>query len=809
MQPETDNLGRIQVAEVVFDPRTSGKASLYTYLNPHGAEPGDVVLAPLGPRTLLGVVVSAGRLDGAELLFDVSKLKPIPRPIDGLRLPPHGVALARFVAEEYLCSLGSVTSLMLIPGVKERLVQTWVLLRDPEPGELLTPSQEEAVRVLRELGGAWMASKSRTLEASALRALRSLRERNIVAESHAFQPIAETLSLPGSLQLTSDMAKAERYLLASGRKKPAQAVVLMRLMEAPNASFSPQELKALCGVSESTLKALHKASLLVEESDGTRGPQKPPTPTEQQRMAIDHLVKAIDERDSNGFLLYGVTGSGKTEVFLRSAGHVLGQGRQVLYLVPEIALTAQVIGQLRARFGANVAVLHSNLAPGERQRTWMQIARGETPVILGPRSALFAPIRNLGLIIMDEEHESSYKQENVPRYHTKRLVQFLAEQHRCPYVLGSATPSVESYYESIHGNLTRLELTRRATGAVLPEVMVESLSAMYQAGAPSLLTAKLFAEIRLRLERKEQTVLFLNRRAYAPLLGCRDCGHVITCPDCSVSLSYHKHKLELVCHYCDHRRPAPDVCPSCGSDKLRPLGMGTEKVEETIKSLFPEARVARLDRDVTRRKGALEEILANMRTGEIDILIGTQMVAKGLDFPNVTLVGVVLADTSLHLPDFRAFERTFQLLTQVSGRAGRGSRPGEVVVQTFDPHHLVISTAQEHDYLSFYYQAIAEREQVGYPPFNRLVNIVLSGASEVAVDRAAVRLRDSLVQLTGGLGILGPSRCAIERLAGQWRRHILVKLGNDEPVSPIAEAVDALDTEGVQVTIDVDPQSML
>jgi len=480
----------------------------------------------------------------------------------------------------------------------------------------------------------------------------------------------------------------------------------------------------------------------------------------------------------------------------------------VLYLVPEIALAAQAIGQLRERFGRSVALLHSDLSPSERLQNWMAIRSGEASVVLGARSALFAPLNNLGLIVVDEEHEASYKQESAPRYHAKQLALFLGREHKCPVVLGSATPSIESFFEAENEKLVLLSLPERAASAQLPQVFIDDLTVGFRTGRPAILSPDLHERLQARLDRKEQTILFLNRRAYAPFIICRDCGNQMSCPRCAVSLSFHRRDQRLRCHHCGYQIKPPDACPKCSGTRLNPFGVGTEKVEESVAQLFPNAVVARLDRDIARRKGALEETLAAFRSREIDILVGTQIVAKGLDFPNVTLVGVIAADISLNLPDFRSSERTFQLLSQVAGRAGRGTAPGEVVIQTFNPLHVAVLTAQTHDYLSFYEALREERSEAFYPPYRRLVNVVFSGENRKAVLEAA-DLAKTLLADVKEAEILGPVDCAMERLQNRWRRHLLIKLPPAASVHPVGEALAELHIKGVQVVVDVDPYNLM
>jgi primosomal protein N' (replication factor Y) len=436
------------------------------------------------------------------------------------------------------------------------------------------------------------------------------------------------------------------------------------------------------------------------------------------------------------------------------------------------------------------------------------VARGDAPVVLGARSALFAPFTSLGLIVMDEEHEASYKQENAPRYHSKRLVEFLADRFGAALVMGSATPSVEAFYEASQGKTVRLDLPSRAASAKLPEVHIEDMTELYKSGRPSVFSPRLEELVRSTLARKEQAILFLNRRSYSPFIVCRDCGHRFLCPDCSVSLALHKRESRLRCHHCGYSVPAPEVCPECKGVRVSGFGIGAERVEDIVRETFEGVRVARLDRDTTKRKGALEETFARFRAGETDVLVGTQMVAKGLDFPNVTLVGVIAADVSLNVPDFRAAERTFQLLSQVAGRAGRGRVPGEVVVQTFNPSHVSVVCAQRHDYEAMYAATIEERRAAQYPPFVRIVNVLVLGddlddVKSVSAE-AAERFRESLV----GATVLGPTSCPIERRNKLWRRHVLVKLAPDADPSPVAESVKGLGSQRTRVWIDVDAYNL-
>lgn len=800
---------RVRVADVVFDARVGGAAARYTYATLIPVEAGDLVLAPLSGRPLAGVVVNVYEAGASDLGFPVEKLRPISEKIEGAGLPRPLVEMASHIAEAYLCSFSSAIGPALPPGIADRVVTEWMLDEEAlkEHFLALTALQTEIIATIRESIGPYRVPK--TLSSPLRKALKLLEAKGIAIKSTRLRPIEADSVERRLYRLTSDEARIDAYLHEHAKKRPAQALVLIKLREVHLGALGVDDIRALGGVTHQVVKALLDAGLLEEVEPDSRPPHPAPTPNSEQGRAIREIVAAIEKENPLGFLLFGVTGSGKTEVYLRAASEALRAGKQVLYLVPEIALATQAIGQLRDRFGGRVAVLHSELSPKERLANWMRIAHGEAPIVIGARSALFAPLANLGLIVMDEEHEASFKQESLPRYHAKNLVRFLAEKHRCPYVLGSATPSVETYYESEQGHLVRLELKNRAADAQLPTVEVEDLGFGFRSGQPALLTHTLEEYLAETVAEGHQAILFLNRRAYSPFLICRECGHFFMCPQCAVTLSYSRRDQKMRCHHCGYQAPPPDACPSCLGSRISPVGVGTEKVEEAVQSVLPEAKVARLDRDIASRKGALETILAEFGAGETDVLVGTQIVAKGLNFPNVTLVGVIAADVSLNLPDFRAAERTFQLLSQVAGRAGRGDLSGRVVIQTFNPSHIAVQCARAHDYLRFYRETIREREESNYPPFTSLANITFAGTEFAAVVRlaetSARRLRDVLPEAD----VVGPSSCVIERVQNRWRWHILVKLPPQASPKPIADALESLECGKVQVTIDVDAYALM
>ncbi len=796
----------VGVAEVAFDARSGGSEAIYSYRAEPDLEAGQLVLAPLSGRTLVGVVLEVREVAAEALGFPVEKLRPLDGKIEGGLLPGAVLALAEFAAAEYLASRPATVGLAMPPGIADRVETEWHLDTSPTPFEL-TPAQQEALERARREGGRIRIAKSdppslrKTLVL--LESKGQLRRRTRLALP---EPIAEG---PRLFRLTANEDLIDAFMREHRARRPAQTLALMRLRSSDRAVLSSGDIQALGGITGPVVKSLAAAGLLEPVEERGRIPSAAPRPNRHQLAAIEAILEAQRPYRCRGFLLFGITGSGKTEVYLRAAAEAVRAGRQVLYLVPEIAIASQVIGQLRERFGSRVAVLHSELSPRERLDNWQRIAEGSAPLILGARSALFAPFSNLGLIVMDEEHEGAYKQESTPRYHARTLVRFLAERHGCPFVLGSATPSIESYHAAREGALRLLELPSRAAQANLPEVLIEDLGEGFRRREPALLSPHLQALLSETLERGEQAILFLNRRAYSPFLICRDCGHFFTCPRCAVSLTYSRRESRLRCHHCGHQQRPPDQCPKCQGRRLNPFGVGTEKVEEAVRELLPSARVARLDRDVAQRKGVLETTLAAFGSGELDVLVGTQIVAKGLDFPRVTLVGVVAADVSLGIPDFRAAERTFQLLSQVAGRAGRGDFPGRVVIQTFNPGHEAVQCARRHDYPAFYESTIGFREAAGYPPFVRLINVVFSGASLADVLRAgteaAARLRQDVPEAT----LLGPADCPLERLQNKWRRHILAKLPPSASAAPIGRALEGLATASVQVTIDVDPSSLI
>jgi primosomal protein N' (replication factor Y) len=539
-----------------------------------------------------------------------------------------------------------------------------------------------------------------------------------------------------------------------------------------------------------------------------------PALSSDQRIALQTIFQSIESGEHSTILLHGVTGSGKTEVYMQSIEQVVSYGRQAIVLVPEISLTPQTRARFQGRF-SSVAVLHSHMSGPERHYQWRRIADGHAQVVIGPRSAVFAPAPYLGLIILDEEHENSFKQETVPRYHARDVAIHRASLERIPLVLGSATPSLETYHRAQIGQYKKVALPRRILNRPLPEVTTIDLRSARIDVNRGAISTPLVKAIERTLADDGQTILLLNRRGYATSIQCPSCGHVIDCPDCDMPLTHHRDGSKATCHYCDYTIAAPNVCPKCGFDAIRLAGLGTQKLEIEVQQRFPDAKIARMDSDTMKKPGSHERVLAEFRTGKVQILLGTQMIAKGLDFPNVLLVGVINADSTLHFPDFRASERTFQLVTQVAGRTGRGDRAGEVLVQTYSPDHPAIVHACRHDFDSFSMQELEQREQFGYPPFASLARLIFRGpiqedANEFA-EEVVRRIQSEIARTGSKIRVLGPAPPPIAKLRGHYRYQAMM-ISQDAAAlnSVLARIQSTTKPPGENLyLIDIDPVDML
>jgi primosomal protein N' (replication factor Y) (superfamily II helicase) len=686
-----------------------------------------------------------------------------------------------------------------IPQQNDFALRELESLIDPEP--LITPVLLRAATWIANYYGSSMES-----------VIRSVLPEGVRAEENS--PKTRRVAVLDSTPDSAVFAKLEK-------RAPRQFVILSLLAHAPNQRLAVTELGE---GSAATLKAMEKANLLrLEAEEVRRDPDadqveefiesQPLALNNEQVSALESVVQAIaTPQQAKPILLLGVTGSGKTEVYLQAAQRTLDLGKTVLVLVPEISLTPQTVRRFKSRFAAirdQVAVLHSNLSQGERFDEWHRIRKGSARIVIGARSAVFAPLPNLGLILVDEEHENTYKQENVPRYHGRDVAVLRAAFEPCAIVLGSATPSLESWHNTETGKYHLLRLTQRADGASMPLVRVVDmrLEQAKQKGGTAILSDKLRLALEQRLEKGEQSILFLNRRGFARSLQCPSCGYVCQCPHCAVSLTYHRTDERLVCHVCGHQAIVPRKCPECKSPAIVLQGYGTQKVEEVLAKILPKAKFARIDADAMRRKNALRDTLAAFKSHKIDILIGTQMIAKGLHFPNVTLVGILNADLSLHVPDFRAGERTFQLITQVAGRAGRGELEGEVIVQTFTPHSPSIQFARKHDFDGFSEQEMEFRRQFSFPPYAHCSVLTARSTherrAEFTLQTLHLRLAENLpVGIT--LGEVLPS--PLIRSHGQFRFQITLRSHRARPLSQHVQAILAKTSlpEDVTVVFDMD-----
>lgn len=578
-------------------------------------------------------------------------------------------------------------------------------------------------------------------------------------------------------------------------------------------------------VSMAVVRALAAKNVIDIREDIVWGDEADATDSERPQLTAEQAaaVAAIDENrsgDNKPVLIHGVTGSGKTEIYLNQAEKIIAEGRQVIILVPEIALTPQTVGIFQRRLGSRVAVLHSNLLGAERRKAWMGIAEGKYDVVIGARSAIFAPTPNLGMIIIDEEHESTYKQENNPRFHTVRVAEERCRLAGAALLMGSATPDVGDYYKGLQGEYKLIELPNRVLNREMAQVTVVDMREELKAGNNNMFSRLLKQKLAANLAEGKQSLLFLNRRGYDSFVSCRSCGHVVECPHCSVAMAYHERENRLKCHYCGEVMETPKVCPKCGSHAIRHFGAGTQKVANAVKQLFPQARVVRMDRDTVTDRGMYEKVYKAMLDGQIDILVGTQMIAKGLDFPQVTLVGVVAADITLNMPDFRSGERTFQLITQVAGRSGR-HQPGEVVVQTYSPDNRVIQAVARQDYGEFYEQEIQIRRFAEYPPFTHMLRVVASGSGEAEVHEVARYLAYYIGDEMGNniydkqVICWGPKPCPKYRIKDKYRLQILLKSEDLFIIRGLVEqAQERLIRERkhnpqVSVVIDVEPLNII
>lgn len=792
---------------------------VFTYEVPlhlaEGLEPGLLVLVPVRKRFLPGFVVA---ITDDVPPFATRPLHAIPEP--QVILAADRRLAAEWLARETASTVYAAMAQFLPPGLETRLHEVYRITPAGEQAiEMVTPAQRKVLNILAEHGERSIEHLRSALGSSLATVMARLEEQDFVSveirvDHHTPRPRVE--------RFVRLLPAAERY---DGRSERQLAIIdelfALERLRRDNASdlVGIADLRERVEADAATLQAMAARRLIeiVEQPrDDVRPPEPAPAPalTTGQVAAWSAVEQALIGRDPRPQLLFGVTGSGKTEIYLRGVAWCLRQGKSAIVLVPEIGLATQVVRRFIDRFPGQVAVLHSRFTDSQRYDTWQRIVSGEFRVVVGPRSALFAPVRNLGLIVLDEEHESTYKQDTEPRYHARSLAQFLQEQSGAALVLGSATPSVESMWKAQQREYGLIELRERVnplaspqreSSLELPEVEIVDRTMELQAGNTSLISRELRDVVETALQRGEQAIILLNRRGTATVVLCRRCGHRITCPMCDIPMVFHQDRHQMVCHRCDHREPPPNTCPDCGG-QLDFFGAGTQRVEDEVRKTFPRARVMRWDQDAIRRQGGYEAMLARVEQGEVDIVVGTQMVAKGFDLPGVTAIGVVQADSMLHLPDFRSSERTFQLLTQVAGRAGRRRSGSEVVVQTYTPHHYAIQAASRHDYDAFFAEEIDFRQRHFFPPFVRLARYLYRHEKEQAAAIEAEMMAREIARHARtrnvSLDILGPTPAFQARVRGHYQWQVVLRSRDME------ELLDDLPMRPGWI-VDIDPQSML
>jgi len=835
----------MSVARVIVDVPSRDTDRPFDYTIPDRlsgwVEVGSRVAVPFGGRTLQGIVVGLN----ADPEFDRSRLKELIDVLDAL--PPLSaelVELGEWMSRRWVCPLTVALQAMLpsaLKGKAEKYIalsygQAWPaeeLLADGGFRQLLEKGDPVKLSYLLQHYPHEADTIKRMLRSGALMETQKIEDRLSVRTVLTVFPGSEDVMRSGIADL--------------GKRAPKQREALEYLLANPE-PIPQQQLAEAVGTTIGTIKSLADKGWaeirpVAEDRDPYAGrsfaPTTPMRLTPAQQGAYEPIAKAIQEERSEVFLLHGVTGSGKTEIYLQSIQTCLTMGKEAIVLVPEIALTPQMVERFKGRFGERVAVMHSRLSNGERYDEWRKIREGRAQVVVGARSAIFAPFGRIGLIVIDEEHETTYKQEESPKYHARDVAAERARLHGAAVVLGSATPSLETYSAAVgpydkdtaagrSWQPVYVPLPERVAARPLPKVSIVDMREELKLGNRAMFSRALAQAIEERLERQEQMVLLLNRRGYSTFVMCRSCGYTASCPHCDIALTYHRGSQNLRCHYCGYAEREPEVCPSCQSPHIRFFGTGTQKVEEALAQTFPGIRVIRMDVDTTTEKGSHEKWLTQFRERKADVLLGTQMVAKGLDFPHVTLVGVLAADSALKLPDFRSPERTFQLLTQVAGRAGRHELPGEVIIQTYEPEHPCIATVEHHDYAGFTEQELRHRRVLGYPPFGRLITLTLSHeqvpllhtlgesfASKLRAKAEAEGVRQTVASGTGvSLEVLGPVPSPIPRLKDRYRYQCMVKYRGEVDAigwtsAVLRELADTMKRSGVTASVDVDPQMML
>ncbi|WCK53039.1 primosomal protein N' [Aneurinibacillus sp. Ricciae_BoGa-3] len=809
-----------EYARVIVDVPAASTDRPFDYRIPQVLRPiinvGSRVSVPFGPRKLQGFVVQLSEQAEVKKTRDILDVLDVEPP-----LTKEMVEVARWLSEKYICTFYAALQSM-IPAALRSSYEKMVSLAEGAQLAARPPDEQEFYAYIEKRQPvAWEKLRRQFAITADEWVMRGLSEGTLHVEQVVDGRAGKkTVTVIGPAVSPGELETVLNQLPKSAAR---QKEVLAYFTRHHGAVARPELLSQL-QISHQTVKTLlDKGILYSREQEDYRDPFAGRTfePvakhsfTPQQAAVIEGIAEGMASKAYFPCLIHGVTGSGKTEIYLEIMERTIAESREAILLVPEISLTPQMVNRFKGRFGDQVAVMHSRLSQGERYDEWRRIRRGEVKIAIGARSAVFAPFENLGLIIIDEEHESSYKQEETPRYHARTVAHYRGHYHQAVVIQGSATPSLESYNQAVTGRIRLFTMEKRVANRPMPDVSIVDMRIELRDGNRTMFSRELMDKIKDRLAKQEQMVLFLNRRGFSTFVMCRTCGFVSQCPHCDISLTYHRSNHTLRCHYCGYTEKEPTVCPECGSEHIRFFGTGTQKVEEELARHFPGVRVIRMDVDTTSRKGSHEKLLQAFREGKGDILLGTQMIAKGLDFPNVTLVGVLAADSMLNLPDFRAGERTFQLLTQVGGRAGRHQKKGDVIIQTYTSEHYSIQYASKHDFNGFFNEEINQRYQKNYPPFCRLVLFTFAHESVPLVIKTAEwfagRLRGIIPP---GAFLLGPVASPISRIKDRYRFQCMIKYKNDPHViSRIHTLVREFEEErkktGLALTVDVDPQMMM
>lgn len=823
----------IKTVSIALSNTTRAFDRKYTYAVPENLKAqicvGCRVLVPFGNGSIVkeGFVLEINPQNNYAKSIEFKEIKSVLEPYPLLK--EDNIQLLEWMKRQYICTYSDVIKCMLPPGISVKAIKNVKLLSYDKNITYKKSNMNKIIHNLACLGGECEYEELR--EMCAIKGFKGYIQELCSCNAISIEECYEQ-KVSAKIIKAVTLAKPKEEILDKLENNAIKRIQHIRVLEIllDNEIVSVADIKRFAGVTSSVLDTLSKYGYInYTDVEVQRNPlsdkyyekTEPLSPTEEQANALKLLKQKLDSKVYNESLLHGITGSGKTEVYLQLISHCFEMGKRAIMLVPEIALTPQMVGRFVSRFGKRVAVMHSRLSLGERFDQWRLISEGKVDVVVGARSAIFAPISNLGLIIIDEEHEGSYKSESMPRYNAKEVAQKRCEINNALLLYGSATPSIDTYYRATEGQIDLIEMKSRPKTAKLPDVELVDMRVELENGNRTPFSSRLMEELRKNIDNSQQSILFLNRRGFSTFVFCRSCGYTMKCPECNIALTYHSKNNRLICHYCGFTVKNPTKCPFCESGNIRYFGVGTQKIEEEVRQRLPNSSVIRMDADTIGYKNSHEEILNRFKTENINIMVGTQMIAKGHDFPNVTLVGVLAADSMLNVGDFRASERTFQLLTQVAGRAGRGDVGGRVIIQTYNTEDYSILAACNQDFISFYNQEILIRKRLGYPPFSNIAIVVFSGRKDRAIFEIAKGVKAELskqeksnIEEKSIIEVLGPSRCPIPKIANKYRWRLVIKAKEiDVLVDELTEMSDKIwkkaKDEDVLMSIDINPYNML